>query len=76
MTWDWVDFLLTVVVLFINGRLTLWFYHWNNQRKGKKFLQMVKIENPNSRVTYVRASSRDDHALRMVKKQFLATQED
>lgn len=60
-------------VLFINGRVAIWTYHWNNQRNAKKFLQMVRIENPDSTIIYAAASSRDDLALRKIRRQFEKT---
>lgn len=66
----WWHILVWAMILFINGRINIWVYHWINQRTTKKFLQMVRIENPDSTIIYVAASSRDDLALRKIRRQF------
>lgn len=70
ITIEWYSVVGWAIVLFITGRLNIWLYHWHNQRSAKKFLQMVRIEYPDSTIIYAAASSRDDLALRKIKRQF------
>lgn len=67
----WWHYLVWAVILTIVGRINIWLYHWQNQRQGRKFLQMVRIEHPEATITYATASSRDDVALRKIRKQFM-----
>lgn len=66
----WYEVLTWAMILSITGRINIWLYHWRNQRNAQKFLQMVRVEYPGSTIVYAAASSRDDLALRKIKKQF------
>lgn len=69
MSFDIWHSLVIFVVLFVNGRITIWIYHWNNQRNEKKFIKSVQIKYPNAKVSMTSISGRDDVALRKLKKQ-------
>lgn len=66
---DLWHFLAIFVVLFVTGRVNIWLYHWNNQRQDKKFLKALQIQHPDSSISLVTVSGRDDVALRKIKEQ-------
>lgn len=69
MSFDVWHSLVILGVLFLNGRITIWTYHWNNQRRETKFLKALKVENPDSSFSLVSVSGRDDTAFRKIKEQ-------
>lgn len=67
---EWLAWsVLLFVLLIVNGQISIYFYKRRQKRNGLKFIKWVKVQYPESTVTYISVDSSDEGALEKLKKQ-------
>jgi len=74
ITIDISDVLIVLAVAipmsFINKKVVIWSYKRSLQKRGERFLKVVKIDNPNATITFVSASSDEKKALDEIEQKY------
>ena len=62
--------LLLIPIFILNGWIAIKIREWQMKRRQTRFIAMVRVEYPDSRITFVSAASSDREVLSKLEEDF------